>query len=215
MKKSIFDDLDFLIEQAVFDATNKEALLQSDQEKKVKKAGLSKKANDKKSDVEESDEEEQKKDSENIKKIKGKPDDVSSQDSKKDTPGTKTSKKLLDPTEKELKNPQYNDIEKKINALRGGNSLKKQSISMSVKEYLGSLNPPEKSALLTYLTDLAQIMAPTKTGKEVKDPKEVGIEITFKDKVSKEAPEDDKKSSKEEKSKKPKKDDGVIVVGEQ
>jgi hypothetical protein len=230
MKNSFFKDLDSLVEQAVFDATNKEELLQNDQAKKVKSSGLSKKDNEKKQkklDVEEADDEEtDKKSDEEIKKIgsgektssKNEPDKKNpGKGSSSKIPGTQTSKKLLDPTEEEIKNPQYNDIEKKINALRGGESLKRSAISASVKDYLQSLTTPEKSALLTYLTDLAQLMAPVKSGKEVSDPKEVGLEITFKNPEQKSAashPNDSsepkkKRDSKEEKPKK----DGVIVVG--
>jgi len=207
MKKSFFDGLDSLIEQAVFDATDKEVNLQNDQAKKVKSSGLSKKDN-KKSDVDESDED--------LDKIDGGPkktsaSDKSSKDSK--SPGTKTSKKILDPTEEELKNPQYNDIEKKINGLRGGSSLKKSSISSSLKDYLGSLSTPEKSALLTYLTDLAQIMAPVKSGKDVDDPSEVGLEITFKN-TEKSTPKTKTKDKGSDENKQDKSSkDSVIVVG--
>lgn len=216
MKSSIFDNLDSLIEQAVADSTERELKLQKRQEKIVKSSGLEKKKDKKESDVEEADDDEDKKDSpekeepKKEKKITGKPKKSDDSDKSSKTPGTKTSKKLDDPSPETIRNPNYPDFEKKINALRGGSSLRKKPIASSVKEYIQALEPAERAAFLTYLTDLAQIMAPVKTAKDVKDLDDIGIQITFKPgAVGKERKEDKKQS----KPSKPKKDD-VIVVGD-
>ena len=187
--KSIFGDIDQLIEQAVAKATETERSLQKKQEKNVKKFGLEAEKEEKKEGVEEAEDDEKSdkksSDDESAEKIKGKSPDVSPKQtgSKSDsgvTPGTKTSKKLDDPPEKSIANPKFDDISDKVNALRGAGSLKDKNVSSAVKTYLSTLNTAEKSALLTYLTNLAQIMAPVKSPKDVKDPSEIGIKTTFK-----------------------------------
>jgi hypothetical protein len=215
MKRSIFSDLDKLIESAVTNATEREESVQQKQASQVKSAGLS--ANkDKKKEVDEADEEDKEgskdkgdSDEESAKKITGSGTEKVQQ-TQVDKPGTRTSKKLADPPEKVLRNPQFNDIEQKINTLRGASSLRKKPISVSVQEYLKTLTVPEKAALLTYLTNLSQIMAPVKKPDEVNEPSEVGLVTKFKNSKSAE------KSQEKEKEEKPKKSSGsnVVVVGE-
>ena len=204
--RSIFDNLDQLIEQAVANATHTEKSLQKKQEKSVEKRGIKAEKEEQKEDVEEADDEEDSKESKE--KIKGKSPDDKGEDSKKsdEVPGTKTSKKLADPSEKTIADPKFDDISNKVNALRGSGSLKDEKVSSAVKSYIKTLQPAERSALLVYLTNLAQIMATVKSSSDVKDPSEIGIKTSFKSKSS-----SDEKEAKE----KPKKDDeaGVIVVG--
>ena len=190
--------------------------LQQKQAKNVKERGLEADKKESTEEVEEADDEKKKEktDDESVDKIKGKAPDEKAGPSKsgksekpdKETPGTKTSRKLDDPPEKTLVDPKFNDISNKINVLRGSGSLKDEKVSSAVKAYLGTLKPAERSALLTYLTGLSQIMTAIKTPKDVKDPGDVGIKTSFK------------KSSKGEEipassSEKPEKQSGVIVVG--
>ena len=225
MKKSLFEELDELVEWAVSNATDKEQTLQDYQAKKVKSAGLTKKEKEKApDDVEEAEDEDNdeeakvNQDDESQKKITGneKKDDV--QTPTESQPGTKTSKKLDDPSQEATENPQFGDIEKKINALRGGGSLKKPNIATTVKDYLQTLKTPEKTALLMYLTDLAQIIAPVKNAKEVKTPSEAGLETTYK--PGKEPNQKADKQPEKNKSETPTNDDvkkpksnSTIVVG--
>jgi hypothetical protein len=198
--KSIFNDLDQLIEQAVRDASQDEKLLQARQVKSVEKRGVKAKKETTKEDVEETEEE-------SIEKIKGKPPEAklaSAEDKTDDeTPGTKTSKNLKTPPESVIKNPKFDDISKKINVLRGSSSLNDKKVASDVKAYLATLKPAEKTALLTYLTNLSQIMTSVKAPADVENPKDVGIVTTFKGK-SKEvqsAPQNEKEPA------------GVVVVG--
>lgn len=227
---SLFSDLDKLIEQAVKSSTKKEKQIQAAQSKSVDKYGLRKKENKKKDSGDEDDMEEaegeedtaeeappspdEKKGSEDAKKITGTEDKTAKVS--KDTPGTRTSKKLNDPPEKTLRNPKYPDIAQKINTLRGGSSLKSKPISSSVGEYVKNLSSAEKSALLTYLTNLSQIMAPIKKPSEVKDPSDVGIDVRFKKGQINKKNVKSASASSVEKEKKPKLPDlgGVVVVGE-
>lgn len=214
--KSIFNDLDQLIEQAVTKATETEKSLQKKQEKNVKKKGLEAEKEDEgeeKADKTKEAEEDKDTGDESIEKIKGKspdekgkptkPDDEKSKKTPSETPGTKTSKKLNDPSEKVISDPKFSDVKDKVNALRGSGSLANEKVASSVQTYLKKLSPAEKSALLTYLTNLSQIMATVKSPEEVKDPDEVGIKTTFggkkKEKMKTQAPEE--------------KNNGVIVVG--
>lgn len=184
--KSIFGDIDNLIEQAVATATGTEKQLQKKQVSAVEKRGVKAEKQVKEEEVEEADEEEKSSDDESAKKIKGKPPEekVSQKSAEKkpadEIPGTKTSKKLDDPSEKTIVDPKFDDISNKVNALRGSGSLRDEKVSSAVKSYLNTLTPAEKSALLTYLTNLAQIMASVKSPKDVKDPGKMGIKIAFK-----------------------------------
>jgi hypothetical protein len=215
--KSIFDDLDQLIEQAVAKATKTEKSLQQKQAKNVKERGLEADKKENAEEVEEADDEEKKDepDDESAEKIKGKAPDEKSGSSKsgkaeksdEESPGTKTSKKLDDPPEKTLVDPKFDDISNKINVLRGSGSLRDEKVSSAVKAYLGSLKPAEKSALLTYLTNLSQIMTSVKSPSDVKDPEKQGIKIVFKKKVDTEKQDMVKDVEKD-------KDSSVIFVGE-
>lgn len=217
MKNSIFSDLDKIIEAAVNSSTKTEELAQAQQAQSVKKAGLVASRSKKNEDVDEAEDEaesekepvEKKGGEEKIQKITGKPGDSAESGVSSSKPGTRTSKKLADPPEKVLKNPQYPDIQQKINTLRGSSSLSKKPISASVQQYLKTLSVPEKAALLTYLTNLSQLMAPIKKPDEVNEPSDVGLITKFKGsaKKSKEEPAEDKKET-------PKKGSGVVVVGE-
>ena len=228
--KSLFADLDQLIESAVSAATKSEKNLQNLQVKNVSKAGVKKKKeknteNDD-DDIEEADEEEgdsaeekaapekepAKTGDESAKKITGTGDDAAAGKSNV-VPGTRTSKKLADPPEKVLKNPQYTDVAQKINTLRGGSSLRSKPISTSVQDYVKSLTSAEKAALLTYLTNLSQIMAPVKKAGEVNDPSDVGIDVKFRGGKAKVSQKTSEKSEEPEKVKSPSVG-GVVVVGE-
>lgn len=216
MKNSIFSDLDKIIEAAVSSSTQAEEIAQTQQAQRVKSAGLVASKSKKNDDVDEAEEENQpekdppddKTGEEKIKKITGKPDDAADSGAGSSKPGTRTSKKLSDPPEKVLKNPQYPDIQQKINTLRGASSLSKKPISSSVQQYLKTLSVPEKAALLTYLTNLSQLMAPVRKPDEVKEPSDVGLVTKFRssEKKSKDKPAEDKKE-------KPK-SSGIVVVGE-
>jgi len=209
---SIFGDLDQLIEQAVAKATNTEKSLQKKQEKEIKKQKLQAKKADESSEVEEADDEKSD-DDESAEKIKGKgPEEKGEKDSsgkKKgdETPGTPTSKKLSDPPEKVIFDPKFDDIQNKINTLRGSGSLKDEKVSSAVKAYLGSLKPAERGALLTYLTNLSQIMTSVKSPSDVKDPEKQGIKIMFKKKTDTEKQSTVTATDKE-------KDSSVIFVGD-
>ena len=223
--KSIFDDLDQLIEQAVAKATETEKSLQRKQEKAVEKKGLRAEDTQETDEVDEAEDDEPKEkdsskddedtegktpDDESVDKITGDKEKEGGKPASKrktgdDAPGTKTSKKLADPSEKTISNPKFDDIGNKVNALRGSGSLRDEKVSSAVKAYLGTLKPAEKSALLTYLTNLSQIMAMVKSPKDVKDPSEIGIKTTYK-----------KKSKGLEKEKQPKSDEksqDIVVVG--
>lgn len=242
MKNSLFADLDALIEEAVASATGQEKKLQAAQFSKVQKQGLIAKKKKKPEDdekqaarrgkefeeAEENEEDkaekekepEEKKDDESIPKIgSGEP---AADSPEKKVPGTRTSPSLADPSPEVLRNPQPEDVAKKVNALRGGSSLKDKKVRPSFEEYIKALDAPERAALITFLTNVAQIAAPVRSADQVKKPKERGIETRFaqgeegkKGKTvitkSKEAPKE--KSEKAPEEKEEKEDAGIVVVG--
>jgi hypothetical protein len=234
MSRSLFADLDALIEQAVADATRKEKAVQDMQTAKIQKAGLvakkkKKKDNDdseekRKKDVEEAEDEENKsgdstekksdKGDESIPKISGTGE--TQQQQSKTIPGTRTSPKLADPPPETIRDPQFPDIEKKVNALRGGGSLRNEKIHGELEKYFSNLTVPERSSFLTFVTGLSQLMAPIKSADQVKDPEDNGLDTRFKKNGKVSVTNKEKGSENEEKEKEEKKSSGssgVVVVG--
>ena len=235
--KSLFADLYALIEQAVANATRKEKAVQDVQATKIQKAGLvakKKKKNDdnandnskNKKDVEESDDENEKSDEnfpektgsgdESIPKITGNGEAQQQQQQNKMIPGTRTSPKLADPPPETLKDPQFPDIEKKVNALRGGGSLRNEKIHAELEKYFSGLTVPERASFLTFVTGLSQLMAPIKSADQVKDPDDNGLDTKFKKngKVSVSSKGNNSEDNNDEKKeKKSSNSNGVVVVG--
>ncbi len=139
-------------------------------------------------------------------------DEESSKDKREDRTGgkgTADSKKLDTPSEKKLKNVTIGSVVDKLNALRGGRSLKDREVQRSFKQYFESLTEKEKQSMLVFLTGIAQILAGTRQGKDAIDPGDVGLRVKGEpsgEKAEIEAKKDDE--SKEEKTSQP------IVVGE-
>ena len=113
--------------------------------------------------------------------------------------GTAASKKLKDPTQKQLSKPTFKEIASNINLLRGGKSIKDPEVRENLKDYLSKLTADEKRQVLVYLNSLAQVMAGVKTGAEAAaDPAQA--EKRADTQKTKKAPKTSKKSN-------------VIVVG--
>ena len=149
----------------------------------------------------------------------GVPEDVDAEDS--DTPsredrtggrGTKDSPKLATPNQEKLKKATIGSVVDKLNALRGGRSLKDEEVRKSFKQYFDTLTGRERQALLVFLTGIAQILAGTESGSKALDPGDVGLS------VSGEVPDKSKKKSVKSQKKpdaaKPQGEATPIVVGE-
>ena len=102
------------------------------------------------------------------------PDDAPQQD-RSGGKGTADSPKLDTPTAKEINNPSPAAVIDKLNALRGGKSLKDAAIRKSFEQYFKALAHDEKESLLIYLTAIAQILAGVTTGADAIDPSDVGL----------------------------------------
>lgn len=121
--------------------------------------------------------------------------------------GTKDSDKLKTPSKAGLQKATIGSVIDKLNALRGGRSLKDKEVQKSFNQYFQALTVKERQSLLVFLTGIAQILAGTKQGKEALDPSDVGLRVKGKTPAKK--PEDLSTAvSDEEKSSQP------IVVGE-
>ena len=121
--------------------------------------------------------------------------------------GTADSSKLKTPSDKTLKNVTIGSVIDKLNALRGGRSLKDKEVQRSFKQYFESLTNQERQSMLVFLTGIAQILAGTKQGKEAIDPGDVGLRV--KGKTDKKDKALNKQLSPEKKT-----DEQPIVVGE-
>ena len=122
--------------------------------------------------------------------------------------GTKDSEKLDTPSKKSLKTASIGSVIDKLNALRGGRSLKDPEVQKSFKQYFGALTVREKQSLLVFLTGIAQILAGTKQGTEALDLEDVGLKVKGK------TPDVSKESEPKKVAAKDGKSDQPIVVGE-
>ena len=133
--------------------------------------------------------------------------------------GTKDSPKLDTPSMQQLEKPTVGAVIDKLNALRGGRSLKDPEVKKSFSQYFESLTSNERETMLVFLTGLAQILAGTASGADALDPGDVGLrvkdepgdEAVVRKKVSKEKAEE-KEAGREDR---PGSKEQPIVVGEQ
>ena len=130
--------------------------------------------------------------------------------------GTKDSKKLDTPTAKQLEKPTVGAVIDKLNALRGGRSLKDPSVKKSFSQYFESLTKNERESMLVFLTGLSQILAGVATGAEALDPGDVGLRTkdTGDSKKAKEKSRQAKAEDEQDKKKRPGTEAQPIVVGE-
>jgi len=124
--------------------------------------------------------------------------------------GTADSPKLKSPKASQLKEPTTGVLIDKLNALRGGRSLKDPEVKKSFSQYLAGLTVREKQSLLIFLTGIAQVLAGSADGAEALDPGDVGLRV--KGEI-----ETDEEAKPEEKKPKPGREgsaENPIVVGE-
>jgi len=79
----------------------------------------------------------------------------------------------------------YKQIEKQINNLRAGKSLKDEKISGALEDYFDGLGQGETDALFSYLAALGAILTGGTSGDEVPRPSQMGIKITEPEKEEK------------------------------
>ena len=91
--------------------------------------------------------------------------------------GTKDSPKLDTPSMKQLNKPTVGAVIDKLNALRGGRSLKDPEVKKSFSQYFDALTKNERETMLVFLTGLSQILAGVSSGTEALDPGDVGLRV--------------------------------------
>lgn len=91
--------------------------------------------------------------------------------------GTADSPKLKNPKKEQLKNPPLGSVIDKLNALRGGRSLKDPEVKKSFSQYYEGLTVPERQSLIIFLTGIAQVLAGSEPGAEAIDPGDVGLRV--------------------------------------
>jgi hypothetical protein len=75
-------------------------------------------------------------------------------------------------------NIQYAQIEKQVNNLRAGKSLKDKVISKELQDYFKELGVGEKQALFTYLASISAILTGGTSGEDAPRPGSLNIDIT-------------------------------------
>jgi hypothetical protein len=105
--------------------------------------------------------------------------------------GTKDSPKLDTPGQKQLQSPSVGAVIDKLNALRGGRSLKDAEVKKSFSQYFKNLTSSERTSLLAFLTGMSQILAGVSSGTQALDPGDVGVRV----KSIRKAPEKPKHNS--------------------
>ena len=79
----------------------------------------------------------------------------------------------------------YGQIEKQINNLRAGKSLKDEEISSALEDYFKALGTGEQGALFAYLASIGAILTGGTPGDEAPRPSQMGIKIVDKEKEEK------------------------------
>jgi len=103
--------------------------------------------------------------------------------------GTADSPKLKMPKEKVLKAPTLGSIIDKLNALRGGKSLKDPDVKESFEQYFEGLSTSERQTLLAFMTGIAQILTGVEKGSEALEPKDIGVKTKAQKTDSQKIPE--------------------------
>jgi len=184
----------------------------------IKKQGLH--ASDNAGDVDEAEEEEEEVEIED--KETGVPapegeEKVTSREDRTKGKGTPQSKKLQTPTDKQIKKVTVGSVIDKLNALRGGKSLKDPEVKNSFQQYFDSLTQKEREALLVFMTGMAQILAGVATGAEALDPADVGLRVkghVEKTATTREEEKAMKKDKEQTASGRPGTPSAPIIVGE-
>lgn len=93
-------------------------------------------------------------------------------------PSSSTSK-TGDVESEKLKNADItpDDIVDKMNAIRSGRSFKDESVSSAMEEYINSMAPAEKVALLAFLKGIAQIVTGEVPAEQVDDPSDSPADV--------------------------------------
>lgn len=165
---NLFEELDDIISKAVLESMGNEKKLQKKQAAIVDKLGL--RASDENQKNVKEEEEAEETEEEEV-KLKGsakskKRTDNAKDDSSSEETGTASSKKLKDPSKKQLSKPTFTSIANNINLLRGGKSIKDPEVRKNLKDYLEKLSVDEKRQVLVYLNSLAQVLAGVKAGSD-------------------------------------------------
>jgi hypothetical protein len=179
------------------DADSEERIRQSQIAKDVKSRGIIASA-DSSAKTDEAEDEEKKTDKE----------DTEKQEDRTGGKGTADSPKLKSPKVSQLKEPTIGALIDKLNALRGGRSLKDPEVKKSFGQYLSGLTMREKQSLLVFLTGIAQVLAGSAEGTEALDPGDVGLRVKGEIETSEE------KEEKEDKPGRVGTEENPIVVGE-
>ena len=154
----------------VIDDSSAEKERQEDVEKQINKLGLHADEKDDEEKLQDEGEEEEEEGEEDVDiEAKPKPDATEDEES-----GGEFEVQSPDTVPDAI---QYSQIEKQVNNLRAGKSLKDEEISDNLEKYFDSLGKGERQALFSYLASVGAILTGGTSGKEATRPSELGITI--------------------------------------
>ena len=171
-----------LLEQEM-ELSDDEKQKQAELSDEIKKADLT--ADGKEKDLEEEEEEEEEEEVEVDIEAKPKPDDTATEEDQEQQGGENFEVQAPDAIPQKIA---YTQIEKQVNNLRAGKSLKDETISKELQDYFKELGTGEKQALFTYLASISAILTGGTSGEDAPRPGNLNIEIT---------PEEDKEKKQE------------------
>lgn len=125
--------------------------------------------------------------------------------------GTKDSPKLATPSDEKISRPTIGAVIDKLNALRGGKSLKDPAVKKAFAKYFDNLTGPERSTLLIFVTGISQILSGLTSGDAAIEPGDSGLKIKS---ANSKKEEPSIKKAAEKKSEESGTESTPIVVGE-
>ena len=99
------------------------------------------------------------------------------------------------------------DVVEKLNVIRSGRSLKDEEVLSAMQKYLDELDTAEKTALLSFLKGISEVMTAGVSGEEAYEPSEAKVKmekkpssqsVTIKPRVIKKPSSENKGSKKSE-----------------
>ena len=154
----------------IIDDSTAEKDRQKDVEKQIEKLGLHADEEDEEEKLQDEGEEEEEAEEEVDIDAKPKPD----ADDEEDESGGEFEVQSPDTVPDTI---QYTQIEKQVNNLRAGKSLKDDEISGQLEKYFDSLGKGERQALFSYLASVGAILTGGTSGEEATRPSQIGITI--------------------------------------
>ena len=97
----------------------------------------------------------------------------------------------VEESEPDIEDVSLDSVSKEINVLRGGRSLKDQSVQKALRLYFDQLDQAERKALLAFLTAVSSVMTGRSTGADAADPSDPPYNVDMTTGAEQESQSDD------------------------